>query len=233
MAQRRAAALIKLGVLVALIAAAVYFFRFTETGRGITPRTALDYFNSLDPLLARLLYVVFYIVGCVLLLPGTVLSFGGAVLFGVWEGTLYTWLGANIGAVLAFYLARWLGRDFVDQLLAGRFQAFDDRIRRHGFKGLLIVRLAPLFPFNGVNFASGLTGISVRDYILATAIGIVPATFVYQYLFAKLGTTILDEGFKLEYLWDPALGVALLLFIAFVVVGKWLAGRLQPKEEKK
>jgi uncharacterized membrane protein YdjX (TVP38/TMEM64 family) len=219
--------LIKVGILLALIAAAVYFFRFTQTGQAITPRSARAYFQHLDPLVARLVYVLVYIVGCVLLLPGVVLSFAGAILFGPWEGTLYTWMGANVGALLAFYLARWLGRDFVDQLLAGRFGALNERIRRHGFRGLLILRLVPLFPFNGVNFGSGLTGIRVRDYILATAIGIVPATFVYQYLFATLGDKILDEGFKLEYLWDPTLGVTLLTFLMFIVLGKWLAARLQ------
>jgi uncharacterized membrane protein YdjX (TVP38/TMEM64 family) len=220
-------ALLKLGLLLALIAAAIWFFRFTDTGQSVTPQSVLAYFRSVDPFLARFLYVLFYIVGCVLLLPGTILSFAGAVLFGPWEGTLYTWIGANIGAVLAFYLARWLGRDFVDQLLAGRFQAFDERIRTHGFKGLLILRLVPLFPFNGINFASGLTSIGVRDYVLATAIGIIPATFIYQYLFAKVGTALLEEGFKLEYLWDPTVGLALLMFVAFVIAGKWLSGRLQ------
>src|SRR5579864_2395685 len=110
-----------------------------------------------------------------------------------------------------------------------RSATFDQRIRAHGFTGLLIIRLLPLFPFNAVNFGCGLTGIRLRDYVLATAIGIVPGTFVYQFLFAKFGRRILTEGFRLEYLSDPQLWLALSLFAAFVIVGKWLSNKVSPK----
>src|SRR5437867_12572143 len=159
MASTRAKSLIKLATLLVFIAAAVFFFRLTEAGRSITPQSVLAWMRDLDALLSRLAYVVFYIAGTVLLLPGVVLSFAGAILFGAYEGTLYTWIGATIGATLAFLLAKVLGRDFVESLLGGGFQAFDRRIREHGFTGLLVLRLVPLFPFNGINFGSGLTGI--------------------------------------------------------------------------
>ena len=87
----------------------------------------------------------------------------------------------------------------------------------------------PLFPFNAVNFGCGLTGIRLRDYVLATAIGIVPGTFVYQFLFAKFGRKILTEGFRLEYLKDPQLWLALGLFAAFVIIGKWLSNKISRK----
>jgi uncharacterized membrane protein YdjX (TVP38/TMEM64 family) len=222
----------KILILIFFLASAIGFFRFTETGRQITPLNVRDYFQDQDPFAARLLYVGFYILGTVLLLPGVLLSFAGAVLLGPWEGTLYTWIGATIGATLAFILAKSLGRDFVQHLLKGKWQAFDERIRQHGFTGLLIIRLVPLFPFNGVNFGCGLTAIKWRDYLLATAIGIVPATFVYQYLFANLGTTVLQEGFHWEYLWDPTLLGALGLFFLFVVMGKWLGKRLRSSTKK-
>jgi len=107
--------------------------------------------------------------------------------------------------------------------------AFYQRIREHGFTGLLIVRLLPLFPFNAVNFGCGLTGIRLRDYVLATAIGIVPGTFVYQFLFAKFGRKILTEGFRTEYLTDPEIWLAIGLFAAFVIVGKWLSKKVPRK----
>ena len=220
---------LKLAALVGFLAATVYYFRFTEQGRSISPEYVLDSIESHGPVTARLIYVAVYIVGTVLLLPGTVLSFAGAVLFGAYEGTLYTWMGAVVGSTLSFLLARWLGRDFVERLFAGRFAAFDQRIREHGFTGLLIIRLLPVFPFNAVNFGCGLTGIRLRDYVLATAIGIVPGTFVYQFLFAKFGRKILTEGFRLAYLKDPQLWLALGLFAAFVIVGKWLSNRIFKK----
>jgi uncharacterized membrane protein YdjX (TVP38/TMEM64 family) len=224
----RTLSLIKLLILVAFVAGAVWFFRFTDTGREITPATLLEYIQSVDPVLSRLLYIGVYIAGTVVLIPGTILSFAGALLFGPYEGTLYTWIGATIGATGAFYVAKALGRDFVDRLLAGRLQALDQRVRAHGFTGLLIIRLVPLFPFNGVNFGCGLTSIRTRDYILATAIGILPGTFVYKYLFATVGQRILEEGFRWEYLWDLELLIALALFVVFFVVGKWLARKLRP-----
>jgi uncharacterized membrane protein YdjX (TVP38/TMEM64 family) len=122
-----------------------------------------------------------------------------------------------------------LGRDFVERLFGGRFAAFDQRIREHGFTGLLLIRLLPVFPFNAVNFGCGLVGIRLRDYVLATAIGIVPGTFVYQFLFAKFGRKILTEGLQLEYLRDPELWLALGLFGGFIIIGKWLSNRISKK----
>jgi uncharacterized membrane protein YdjX (TVP38/TMEM64 family) len=220
---------LKLALLVGFVAAVVYYFRFTERGREVTPEYVLNTIESHGPVAARLIYVVVYVVGTVAFLPGTVLSFAGAVLFGAYEGTLYTWVGATAGATLAYLAARLLGRDFVERLFRGRFAAFDRHIREHGFTGLLVVRLLPLFPFNAVNFGCGLTGIRLRDYVLATAVGIVPGTFVYQFLFAKFGRKILTEGLRPEYLNDPELWLALGLFAAFVVVGKWLSGKVSRK----
>jgi uncharacterized membrane protein YdjX (TVP38/TMEM64 family) len=223
---RRLTTWLKLALLVGFLAAAVFYFRFTEQGREVTPEYVLDAIESHGPVAARLIYVAVYIVGTVALLPGTVLSFAGAVLFGAYEGTLYTWIGATVGATLAYLTARLLGRDFVERLFGGRFAAFDRRIREHGFTGLLVVRLLPLFPFNAVNFGCGLAGIRLRDYVLATAIGIVPGTFVYQFLFAKFGRRILTEGLRLEYLQDPQIWLAVGLFAGFLIVGKWLSARL-------
>src|SRR5258708_18007817 len=195
----------------------------------MSPEYVLESIERHGPVTAGLLYVAVYIVGTVALLPGTVLSFAGAVLFGAYEGTLYTWIGATVGATLAYLMARVLGRDFVERLFGGRFAAFDQRIREHGFTGLLIIRLLPPLPFNAINFRCGLTGIRLRDYVLATAIGIVPGTFVYQFLFAKFGRKILTEEMRLEYLTDPEIWLAIGLFAGFVIVGKWLSNRISRK----
>src|SRR5438874_1377027 len=138
MKDRRFTTWLKLLLLVGFLAAAVYYFRFTERGREVTPEYVLNSIETQGPVAARLIYIAVYIVGTVILLPGTVLSFAGAVLFGAYEGTLYTWIGATGGATLAYLMARVLGRDFVERLFGGHFAAFDQRIREHGFTGLLI-----------------------------------------------------------------------------------------------
>ena len=222
----RTASLLKIVLLISFVAGAVGVFRFTSFGQALTPGNLRDLLDEFDPLAKRLLYIGGYILGTVLFLPGTLLSFLGAVLFGFWEGTLYTWIGATLGATAAFLLAKALGRDYVNSLLKGRMQALDERLRAHGFLGLLIMRLVPLFPFNGLNYGAGLTAIRFRDYFLATVIGLLPGIFVYQFLFARLGDKLVSEGFAWSDLWDPALGLALLLFVAFTLAGRCLAKRL-------
>jgi uncharacterized membrane protein YdjX (TVP38/TMEM64 family) len=222
----RSWSLLKILVLLFFLAAAVVLYRFTALGDYIAIPRLRAFIASLQPLTARLAYVALYVVGTVLLLPGVLMSFVGAVLFGAYEGTLYTWIGAAIGATLAFFLAKSLGRDFVERFLGGRLAALDRRLEQHGFTGLLVLRLVPLFPFNALNFGCGLTRIRARDYILATAVGILPGTFVYQFLFARFGQKILDEGFAWSDLWDPVLGLALALFVLFIVAGKIVANRL-------
>src|SRR5262249_28349768 len=156
-------ALLKLALLLTFLALAVYLLRFTETGRSITPARFKEFVESVDPRWAPLIYVAIYIVGTVVLVPGAVMSFAGAILFGAYLGTLYTWIGATIGATLAFLTAKLLGRDFVDRLLRGKLKALDARLREHGFRALLVLRLVALFPFNGLNFGCGLTGIRFQD----------------------------------------------------------------------
>ena len=221
--------IVKLSAFIGFLSAAIYFFYFTEAGRSVTPQLVRDYIRDQEPVTARVLYVLLYVVGTVIMVPGTLISFAGAVVFGAWEGTLYTWIGATVGATCAFFMARWLGRDFVNQLLKGRFAQFDAQIRRRGFLGLLIIRLVPLFPFNGVNFGCGLTAMRPRDFILATAIGIIPLTFVYQYLFDRLGNRLIDEGLKWEYLWDPVLLGVVTLFVVLIVLGNWVGKKVSDR----
>ena len=222
----RSKSLLKITLLVAFLGIGVYLIFFTELGQPTTADRIREFIEALDPALARLLYVLIYIVGTLVLLPGLLLSFAGAVLFGVWEGTLYTWIGATIGATLAFGMAKLLGRDFVDQLLGGKLQALDQRLREHGFVSLLIIRLVPIFPFNGVNFGCGLTSLRTRDYELATALGIIPGTFVYQYLFAKLGRRAIDEGFTWADLATVDVLLPIGLFVVFLILSGWLGRKL-------
>ncbi|MGE3805541.1 MAG: TVP38/TMEM64 family protein [Gemmataceae bacterium] len=216
--------ILKLVLFLAFIGGAIYFFRFTETGKKIEPNAIIEQIESFDLFTAGLIYVAIYILGTLFLVPGTALSFAGAVVFGAYLGTLLTWIGATIGATLSFLAAKLLGRDFVTSLFGNKLDGLDRRIRDNGFTGLLIIRLVPAFPYNVVNFGSGFTSIGLRDYVLATAIGILPGTFVYQFLFAKFGRAILKEGFRWELL--AALG----LFVVFILVGKWASKKLAKKE---
>lgn len=122
-------------------------------------------------------------------LPGAVvLTLAGGFVFGAVLGTLFVNLGATTGATLAFLTARYVLRDTVEQKFGTSLRPFQEGFAKNAFSYLLTLRLIPLFPFFVVNLVSGLTRVSVGTYIGATALGIVPGSFVYAYAGRQLGT---------------------------------------------
>lgn len=130
-------------------------------------------------------YVVAYATLTVALVPGALLTASGGVLFGIATGSLLTLLGATLGAVAAFLVARGSGRQAVDRLVAGRVARVDRWLGDRGFVAVLTLRLVPLVPFNAANYAAGVTAIRLRDFAGGTAVGIVPGVVVYTTLGAR------------------------------------------------
>jgi len=126
---------------------------------------------------------LFYVVACVFLLPGSVLTLGAGFLFGVPVGLLSAWTGATLGACVAFLVGRTLARDWVAHKVSGnpKFAAVDEAVGREGFKIVLLLRLSPVFPFNFLNYALGLTKVSFGKYALASLIGMLPGGLLYVY----------------------------------------------------
>lgn len=126
---------------------------------------------------------LFYIVACVFLLPGSVLTLGAGFLFGVPLGLLSAWTGATLGACAAFLVGRTLARDWVASKVSGnhKFTAVDEAVGREGFKIVLLLRLSPVFPFNFLNYALGLTKVSFGKYAFASVIGMLPGGLMYVY----------------------------------------------------
>lgn len=130
------------------------------------------------------IFILVYAILTVLAIPGTLLTFIGGVIFGLWWGTLWTVIGATLGALGAFWVARYLLRDYCkkrwqnNQLLA----KFQSAVAKQPFRFVLIVRFVPISPFNLVNFLFGLTPIPCVPYTLATFIGIIPGSLAYTWL---------------------------------------------------
>lgn len=124
-------------------------------------------------------FVVGYAVLVLVPAPASLLTILGGALFGLWWGTLLAWSGALLGAFGGFLLGRRLGRPAVDRMLRGRLQQADRVLVRHGLAAVLAVRLLPLFPFTPINYAAGLLGVRLRDYVVGTAVGIVPGALAY------------------------------------------------------
>jgi len=122
-------------------------------------------------------------------LPGAALmTLLGGFLFGSVLGMLYVNVGATIGATLAFLASRYLFHDWVQRRFGDRLAAFQAGFSRNAFSYLITLRLIPLFPFFLVNLLSGLTNVRTRTYIAATALGIIPGSFVYTFAGRQLGT---------------------------------------------
>jgi uncharacterized membrane protein YdjX (TVP38/TMEM64 family) len=130
-----------------------------------------------------LVLVFLYILACLLLLPGWILTVGAGFLFGLGWGLATVWAGASLGAMAAFLAGRTLARDWITRRITGKatFQAVDEAVGREGFKFVLLLRLSPLFPFNLLNYVLGLTRISFGRYALATLLGILPGSLMYVY----------------------------------------------------
>lgn len=172
------------------------------------------------------IFAFVYIAGTVLLLPGTVLTAGSGLLYGTVIGTLIVSPASVTGATISFLIARTFGRRWVSRKLSQypKFSAIDRAVERQGFKVVLLMRLQPVFiPFAMLNYALGLTNIRLRDYVIASWIGMLPATILYVYI----GTVIHDLSRIVHgqlpstgtwgriFLWG-GLGVTI-LFVTFLV----------------
>jgi uncharacterized membrane protein YdjX (TVP38/TMEM64 family) len=135
------------------------------------------------------IFMGLYLLQTTFSLPGGgILTLTGGFLFGSVLGTLIVIVPATVGATLAFLAARYLLHDWVERKFGDRLAAIQEGFARNAFSYLLTLRLIPLFPFFLVNLVSGLTRISVGTYVVATAVGIIPGSFVFAYAGRQLGT---------------------------------------------
>jgi uncharacterized membrane protein YdjX (TVP38/TMEM64 family)/rhodanese-related sulfurtransferase len=131
---------------------------------------------------APLAYIGLYIVATVLFLPGSLLGLAGGALFGPVWGAIYTLIGATVGATLAFLAARYIASDWVRAKAGGRLKQLLEGVEAEGWHFVAFTRLVPLFPFNLLNYALGLTRIGLMPYVLASLVCMAPGTIAYTYL---------------------------------------------------
>ncbi len=135
-------------------------------------------------------FAALYILACVLFIPGSVLTLGAGFLYGVVHGTVLISIASTLGATAAFLVGRYLARDWVARRVAAhpRFAAIDEAVGREGWKIVGLTRLSPAFPFNLLNYAYGLTRVSLRDYFFASWLGMLPGTVLFVYLGSLAGS---------------------------------------------
>jgi uncharacterized membrane protein YdjX (TVP38/TMEM64 family) len=169
-------------------------------------------------------YMGLYVAATVLFLPGSILGLAGGALFGPAWGAIYTLVGATIGAMFAFLAARYVATDWVAAKADGRLKQVIDGVEAEGWRFVAFTRLVPLFPFNLLNYALGLTRIRLSAYVLASLICMAPGTIAYTYL-GYAGREALGGGEAMVQKGLIALG--LLALVAFLprLVRRLRAGR--------
>ncbi len=151
-------------------------------------QNALTWVESLGSI-APIAFIVLYNLATVLLIPGSVLTLGSGVLFGLWWGSLYVFFAATLGATLAFWIGRNVAREWVSEKMSAypKFETIDRAVAKEGFKIVFLTRLSPLFPFNLLNYAFGITQVSLKDYVLGS-VGMIPGTILYVYIGSLIGS---------------------------------------------
>jgi uncharacterized membrane protein YdjX (TVP38/TMEM64 family) len=166
------------GLVVALAVAIIWLGLHRELLQLATIERELQRFGVWAPILFLLLYAL----GTVLFVPGSVLTLAGGALFGPIWGTLWNLTGATFGATLAFLIARYVASDWVAARTSDRLRRLLRGVEEEGWRFVAFVRLVPLFPFNLVNYAFGLTRIRLREYVLASFVCMAPGALAYTYL---------------------------------------------------
>jgi uncharacterized membrane protein YdjX (TVP38/TMEM64 family) len=150
-------------------------------------QNALSWIQDLGPV-GAIVFIGLYSVATVFFVPGSLLTLGAGVVFGVVAGSIYVFLGATIGATAAFLVGRYLALGWISRQIENnpKFSAIDEAVAREGLKIVILTRLSPIFPFNLLNYAFGVTRVSLKDYILG-CVGMIPGTIMYVYIGSLAG----------------------------------------------
>jgi uncharacterized membrane protein YdjX (TVP38/TMEM64 family)/rhodanese-related sulfurtransferase len=177
------------------------------------PRFA-EWVDSLGPI-GPVAFIAGYALGVVAFVPGSVLTLAAGAIFGVLEGTVYVFVAATLGAIGAFLACRYLARRAVERRLQGnqRFAAIDRAVGAEGRKIVFLLRLSPVFPFNLLNYALGLTRIRFAHYVLATLVCMAPGAAAYAWLGYAGRQAAAGDSAALRY---GLLGLGLLALVAFL-----------------
>ena len=214
--RKSSASRIKALLFVIFIIAAILVFQFTPLKEYLHPQSLKDLFAASGNL-APLFFILAYAIGVCLFLPATLFTGIGAMLFGAFYGFLYNITGAMLGASGAFFIGRYLGRDFAASLIGDRLAKYDKKIAANGFAVTLYLRLL-FFPYTPMNFGMALTRISFAQYFWGTFFGILAGGFVMTFFFATI-TEVWSSG-QWEKLWGWKSFLSLTLFIGSFFIPK-------------
>jgi uncharacterized membrane protein YdjX (TVP38/TMEM64 family) len=158
-------------------------------------------------------FVVLYALATVAMVPGSIFDLVGGALFGPYLGTLLDLTGGSLGAALAFLVARYVARDWVESKAGPRLKSIMRDVRSEGWRFVAFVRLVPFFPYNIVNYLLGLTRIPFHHYVIATVVFMAPSTVAYTWIGHASREFIAGDTSSIRY---ALIGLGLLAVVFFV-----------------
>lgn len=202
---------LKFILLVLLIVFALFFLNKHNVLKGFTPSDVKEYVMTFGAY-APLLYIVLFTFVPLTLFPDSILAIASGMIFGLVQGFIYTMIGALCGATLAFFLARFLGKDILQGLFKKKLDQ-TDLVSTNGFIFILMLRLIPLFPFDVISYSAGLSNIKYKSYLPATMLGIIPGIFVFTNI-GNQSLNINSSGFYIS------ISLLILLVVASFIIKK-------------
>lgn len=200
---------VRIGVLIVL----VVLIGIAITFRNELNVTTLEHWVQEAKGAAPIIYLVMYALFTILFLPGSILTLLGGALFGPWLGTFLSLLGATIGATVAFLISRYIASDWIAKSIGGRLKQLLLGVEREGWRFVAFVRLVPIFPFNLLNYALGLTKINLSHYVLASFICMLPGSFAYTYL-GYAGKEVVSGGDSM--IQNSIIAIGLIAIVAYL-----------------
>ena len=227
--------IIKLIVVILILIALFFIIKYTGLSGIIKDaiKKALLWIDDIGPW-GPIVFILIYILACVFFISGALLTLGAGAIFGIIKGTILVSIGSVLGATLAFLIGRYIARGWVAKKIDENpnFKAIDEAVANEGWKIVGLVRLSPVFPFVFLNYAFGLTKVSLRDYFFASWIGMLPGTIMYVYIGSIIGNVAaLGAGVREKNIAEWALYIIGL--VATIVVTIYITRVAQKALKKK
>jgi uncharacterized membrane protein YdjX (TVP38/TMEM64 family) len=200
------------GILFVVLATILFFFPFVWDIASYLNPEVIEKWLSRAGIYAPVVYMVF-MAGAVIVspIPSLPLDIAAGAFFGPFLGTLYSAAGALFGAILSFLIARYLGRELIERFLGGHINFCKQCSDMLLVKVIFLSRLIPVVSFDIVSYGAGLTKISLKKFALATFLGMLPLTFIYNYF-----GSIIVVGQKLT------IGFGMIMVILFFLIPRWI-----------
>ncbi len=205
-----------IGLAVLIIIALISIYKLRRIFPNINFKHVKHYILSYGKFSSLVFIIIYSLKPIVFIIPASLLSIVAGNIFGSFYAFIYSMIGCFFSATVAFFIARVLGKPFVDNVVKGKIIKIDSSVEKHGFVIMLLMRLSFVFPYDALSYACGLTKVKYKDFILGSVLGIIPEMIVYSYIGKNLG-----RHFIIKKLIIPIVLIALIALTAYYLYNNY------------